>query len=110
MRFNIEWVHQRSNDWPNNISTLEILFPYPRIYPEQYEYMCALKKTLDAGGHCVLEMPSGTGKTVSLLSLIIAYQMAQPEKRKLIYCSREFDLRRTPPLTAQEPCPKSRRR
>ena len=24
-------------------------------------------------GHCVLEMPSGTGKTVSLLSLIIAY-------------------------------------
>lgn len=50
--------------------------------------MSDLKKTLDAGGHCVLEMPSGTGKTVSLLSLIIAYQMAQPEKRKLIYCSR----------------------
>ena len=24
-------------------------------------------------GHCVLEMPSGTGKTVTLLSLIIAY-------------------------------------
>jgi Rad3-related DNA helicase len=56
--------------------------------------MSALKKTLDAGGHCVLEMPSGTGKTVSLLSLIVAYQMAQPEKRKLIYCSREFHLRR----------------
>jgi DNA excision repair protein ERCC-2 len=52
--------------------------------------MCDLKKTLDAGGHCVLEMPSGTGKTVSLLSLIVAYQMAQAEKRKLIYCSRKF--------------------
>jgi cyclopropane fatty-acyl-phospholipid synthase-like methyltransferase len=26
-------------------------------------------------GHCVLEMPSGTGKTVSLLALIVAYQM-----------------------------------
>ena len=25
-------------------------------------------------GHCALEMPSGTGKTVSLLSLIVAYQ------------------------------------
>lgn len=25
-------------------------------------------------GHCVLEMPSGTGKTVSLLSLIVSYQ------------------------------------
>ncbi|KAG5519851.1 hypothetical protein PMAC_000126 [Pneumocystis sp. 'macacae'] len=36
--------------------------------------MCHLKKALDAGGHCVLEMPSGTGKTVSLLSLIISYQ------------------------------------
>jgi len=24
-------------------------------------------------GHCMLEMPSGTGKTISLLSLIISY-------------------------------------
>lgn len=46
--------------------------------------------TLDAGGHCVLEMPSGTGKTVSLLSLIVAYQQHNPEHRKLIYCSREY--------------------
>ena len=54
--------------------------------------MCDLKRTLDASvryrsskivtlvlnetlkGHCVLEMPSGTGKTVSLLSLIVSYQ------------------------------------
>jgi DNA excision repair protein ERCC-2 len=71
-----------------NIDDLPILFPYPRIYPEQYAYMCDLKRTLDQGGHCVLEMPSGTGKTVSLLSLIVAYQMYFPEHRKLIYCSR----------------------
>ncbi|KAI0137540.1 hypothetical protein BJ170DRAFT_574100 [Xylariales sp. AK1849] len=70
------------------IDDLPILFPYPRVYPEQYSYMCDLKKTLDAGGHCVLEMPSGTGKTVSLLSLIVAYQQHYPEHRKLIYCSR----------------------
>lgn len=50
--------------------------------------MCDLKRTLDAGGHCVLEMPSGTGKTVSLLSLIIAYTRHYPDRRKLIYCSR----------------------
>ncbi|ODO09390.1 hypothetical protein I350_02990 [Cryptococcus amylolentus CBS 6273] len=50
--------------------------------------MADLKTTLDAGGHCVLEMPSGTGKTVSLLSLIVAYMQFYPEKRKLIYCSR----------------------
>lgn len=70
------------------IDSLPVLFPYPRIYPEQYAYMCDLKRTLDQGGHCVLEMPSGTGKTVSLLSLIVAYQQHYPEKRKLIYCSR----------------------
>ncbi|KAF2862257.1 DNA repair helicase [Piedraia hortae CBS 480.64] len=70
------------------IDGLPVLFPYPRIYPEQYAYMCDLKRTLDAGGHCVLEMPSGTGKTVSLLSLIVAYQQFYPDHRKLIYCSR----------------------
>lgn len=56
------------------------------IHPSMLTYV----ETLDAGGHCVLEMPSGTGKTVSLLSLIVAYQQYMPEKRKLIYCSREL--------------------
>ncbi|EUC66475.1 DNA repair helicase RAD3 [Rhizoctonia solani AG-3 Rhs1AP] len=70
------------------IDDLPIIFPYDRIYPEQYSYMCDLKRTLDATGHCVLEMPSGTGKTVSLLSLIVSYQQFYPTKRKLIYCSR----------------------
>ncbi|KAF9227931.1 DNA repair helicase [Gyrodon lividus] len=70
------------------IDNLPIIFPYDRIYPEQYAYMCDLKRTLDATGHCVLEMPSGTGKTVSLLSLIVSYQQFYPTNRKLIYCSR----------------------
>ncbi|KAI0054070.1 DNA repair helicase [Auriscalpium vulgare] len=70
------------------IDDLPIIFPYDRIYPEQYAYMCDLKRTLDTTGHCVLEMPSGTGKTVSLLSLIVSYQQFFPIKRKLIYCSR----------------------
>lgn len=70
------------------IDDLPVLFPYPRIYPEQYSYMCDIKKTLDVGGNCILEMPSGTGKTVSLLSLTVAYQMHYPEHRKIVYCSR----------------------
>ncbi|KAF8503563.1 DNA repair helicase [Russula emetica] len=70
------------------IDDLPIVFPYDRVYPEQYAYMCDLKRTLDATGHCVLEMPSGTGKTVSLFSLIVSYQQFFPLKRKLIYCSR----------------------
>lgn len=70
------------------IDGLPVLFPYPKIYPEQYEYMSDIKKTLDVGGNCILEMPSGTGKTVSLLSLTVAYQMHYPEHRKIVYCSR----------------------
>lgn len=72
-----------------NVDGLLVYFPYDYIYPEQFLYMQELKKTLDAKGHCVLEMPSGTGKTVSLLSLIIAYMQANPlDVTKLIYCSR----------------------
>nr|XP_056702172.1 general transcription and DNA repair factor IIH helicase subunit XPD isoform X3 [Euleptes europaea] len=72
-----------------NIDGLLVYFPYDYIYPEQYSYMLELKRTLDAKGHGVLEMPSGTGKTISLLSLIVAYQKAHPlELSKLIYCSR----------------------
>lgn len=70
------------------IDDLPVLFPYPRIYPEQYAYMSDIKKTLDVGGNCILEMPSGTGKTISLLSLTVAYQMHYPEHRKVVYCSR----------------------
>ncbi|XP_013421335.1 general transcription and DNA repair factor IIH helicase subunit XPD-like [Lingula anatina] len=72
-----------------NIDGLLVYFPYDYIYPEQYSYMLELKRSLDAKGHCVLEMPCGTGKTVSLLSLIIAYQKTYPlDVTKLIYCSR----------------------
>jgi len=30
------------------IDDLPVLFPYDRIYPEQFSYMCDLKRTLDA--------------------------------------------------------------
>ncbi len=72
-----------------NIDGLLVYFPYDYIYPEQYAYMQELKRSIDARGHCVLEMPSGTGKTVSLLSLIVAYIKQRPlDVTKLIYCSR----------------------
>ncbi|XP_002126055.2 general transcription and DNA repair factor IIH helicase subunit XPD-like [Ciona intestinalis] len=72
-----------------NVDGLLVYFPYEFIYPEQYSYMLELKRTLDAKGHGVLEMPSGTGKTATLLSLIVAYQYEYPEIiSKLIYCSR----------------------
>ncbi|XP_023328937.1 TFIIH basal transcription factor complex helicase XPD subunit [Eurytemora carolleeae] len=72
-----------------NVDGLLVHFPYDYIYPEQFSYMLELKKGLDAHGHILLEMPSGTGKTVSLLALIVAYMHNKPtELTKLIYCSR----------------------
>lgn len=70
------------------VDNLQVVFPYDYVYPEQYQYMHDLKKSLDSSTHCLLEMPSGTGKTISLLSLIVAYMHRSPSHKKLIYCSR----------------------
>jgi DNA excision repair protein ERCC-2 len=67
---------------------LEVLFPYDFVYKEQYQYMLELKRALDAKGDGLLEMPTGTGKTVSILSLVTSYQAAHPDCGKLIYCTR----------------------
>lgn len=84
--FGLEWI---CGIMKLNVGGLLVHFPYDYIYPEQFSYMLELKRALDAKGHCLLEMPSGTGKTVSLLSLILAYMKAHPAHvTKLIYCSR----------------------
>ena len=74
---------------PNlDIDGLIVPFPYDSIYPEQLRYMWNLKKTIDNKGQGLLEMPTGTGKTVAVLSLICAYQFAHPEVGKLVFCTR----------------------
>ncbi|KAG8348184.1 TFIIH basal transcription factor, private [Trypanosoma vivax] len=74
------------------IEDVPVLFPYEYIYPEQLEYMTELKKGLDRGGHMVLEMPSGTGKTTTLLSLLLAYlNHHASERRKVVYCTRTVE-------------------
>jgi DNA excision repair protein ERCC-2 len=71
------------------IDDLDVIFPYADIYPEQYKYMVELKRGLDERGHLLLEMPSGTGKTITLLALIVAYKERWPDRiAKLVYCTR----------------------
>ncbi|KAF7683579.1 General transcription and DNA repair factor IIH helicase subunit XPD [Astathelohania contejeani] len=74
------------------IDDLTVYFPYDQIYPEQYKYMQELKALLSGQGHCLIEMPSGSGKTIALLSLIVSYQLACRESGrnppKLLYVSR----------------------
>lgn len=54
------------------------------------ELLRALRQRSSTTGntHCLLEMPSGTGKTIALLSLITSWQHAAEEQCKLIYCTR----------------------
>jgi DNA excision repair protein ERCC-2 len=71
-----------------DLEGLDVFFPYDYLYKEQYDYMLNLKRAIDDKGHCLLEMPTGTGKTVSLISLITSYQFQFPQTGKLIYCTR----------------------
>ena len=49
---------------------------------------CDLLHGMNLGVPVLLQMPTGTGKTITLLSLITSYQLAHPEVGKLIYCTR----------------------
>ncbi|KAL6840992.1 hypothetical protein ACP4OV_029252 [Aristida adscensionis] len=72
-----------------DLDGLPVHFPYAAIYPEQHAYMGELKRALDARGHALLEMPTGTGKTAALLSLITSYALANPARPlRLVYCTR----------------------
>lgn len=71
-----------------DLEGLDVFFPYDYLYKEQYEYMLNLKRAIDSKGHVLLEMPTGTGKTVCLISLITSYQFQYPQTGKLIYCTR----------------------
>lgn len=74
------------------IEDVLVCFPYEYIYPEQLEYMTELKKGLDRQGHILLEMPSGTGKTISLLSLLVAYiRHTKDDRRRVVYCTRTVE-------------------
>ena len=48
-----------------NVDGLLVYFPYDYIYPEQFSYMLELKRSLDAKGHSLLEMPSGDDNDIS---------------------------------------------
>lgn len=68
------------------IEDLPVTFPYSLAFNEQVIYMEYLKKTLDSTGHAILEMPTGTGKTICLLALLTSY-LAHRDKYKKVFCS-----------------------
>lgn len=47
--------------------------------------MTLLKRTLDSTGHALLEMPTGTGKTICLLALLTSYLTHRTKYKKVSY-------------------------
>ena len=71
------------------ISETDIYFPFDMIYKEQYEYIKTLSSITTQKTNGIIEMPTGTGKTVSLFSYYLSYKIQNPEKlKKIIYCTR----------------------
>lgn len=73
------------------IENIPVYFPFDKIYPEQLKYIKSLMKSIQIPGHVLIEMPSGTGKTISLLSCTVSYLLHCKDNGKpfqIIYCSR----------------------
>lgn len=73
------------------IEDIPIYFPYDYIYPEQITYIKSLLVSIRKPGHILIEMPSGAGKTISLLSCTVSYFIyckKHNKEYKIVYCSR----------------------
>lgn len=64
-----------------------IRFPYPKPYPTQKIFMNKVLMALTKGENALLESPTGSGKSLSLLCSALAWQEKHPTKR-VIFTSR----------------------
>lgn len=58
-----------------DLDGLDVFFPYDFMYPEQYDYMLELKRSLDAKGHCLLEMPTGEDNPSCCTDVLNCFRM-----------------------------------
>lgn len=65
-----------------DLDGLDVFFPYDFMYPEQYDYMLELKRSLDAKGHCLLEMPTGEDSAQQHLIVFICVRTSLDEWRR----------------------------
>lgn len=81
------------------IEDLQVIFPYSLVFNEQEVYMKSIKHALDQSGHAILEMPTGTGKTICLLALLTAYLSQRTKYKKVTFFS--FSSSTAPELLAK---------
>ena len=65
----------------------QVYFPR-QPYKVQEAFMREMIKGIEHGKHCLLESPTGTGKTLSLLCAALAVQNSTEGKTKIIYTTR----------------------
>ena len=58
-----------------NIDNIPIYFPFETIYPEQYKYIKSVIESLHTRNSLIIQMPCGSGKTISLLSACVSYNI-----------------------------------
>ncbi|KAJ8358971.1 hypothetical protein SKAU_G00154960 [Synaphobranchus kaupii] len=63
------------------IGGVKINFPC-KAYPSQLAMMNSIVRGLNHGQHCLLESPTGSGKSLALLCSALAWQQAQHDKAK----------------------------
>ena len=71
------------------LGDIDVYFPYETVYPEQLRFMQETQKLLNDVGHGLIEMPCGTGKTISILSILVSWKMKHKgDVGNIIYCTR----------------------
>ncbi|NXJ12536.1 FANCJ protein, partial [Odontophorus gujanensis] len=70
------------------IGGVKIMFPC-KAYPSQLAMMNAIVKGLNNGQHCLLESPTGSGKSLALLCSALSWQQSLYEKSLLKSCEKE---------------------
>lgn len=70
-----------------DLDGLEVFFPYDRMYLEQYQYMRAIKQALEAEGHALLEMPTGTVRIILIASNASSASNASDDIFKMLLIS-----------------------
>ena len=70
-----------------NISDISVDFPY-QAYPLQIDYMKCVIESCNTGKYALLESPTGTGKTLSLLCSVLSWKNCKSKSTQIIYSSR----------------------
>jgi DNA excision repair protein ERCC-2 len=70
-------------------SSYKNIFPYPRFYPNQKEIIEYISASIKEGKNPVFESPTGSGKTVAVLTALIPF--AKEKGKKILYLCRTHE-------------------